>query len=88
MGWGYHGFYPFFGWLFFPFGFLAVLLVFRLIFGRRWGWGRHGCGCGGYGYGGPWHDGGHEAEAILQRRLASGEIDEAEYRRVKEILRG
>jgi uncharacterized membrane protein len=33
-----------------------------------------------------WHDGREDAQAIVRRRLANGEIDEAEYQRLKEIL--
>ena len=58
--------------------FIPFLLIV-LIFGRfRFG----GCGWRRRG----WHDGRWEAEAILQRRLAAGEIDEAEYRRLREVL--
>jgi hypothetical protein len=70
-----------FGWIFFI---LLMVIVMRLIFyGRGWrhpGY-RH---WGGY-YGGP--PPGHvPAEEILRQRLAKGEIDEQEYRRLKDFL--
>jgi uncharacterized membrane protein len=71
MGWGHHGFFPF-SWIFIV---LFAIFLFRFFgvrrYGRRW----HG-----------WHDGRVDAEAILQLRLAKGEINEEEYRRLKEIL--
>lgn len=72
MWWGYHGFHPF-GWFFLLL--LAVFLVFRFFAFRRCGRWHHG-----------WHDGRLDAEAILRRRLASGEISEAEYKQLQEIL--
>jgi uncharacterized membrane protein len=76
------------GWWFWPFGwiFLVILifLIMRLVFWRRRGW-----------WGGPWghpyYGGGVPpghvpAEEILRQRLAKGEIDEAEYNRLKEVL--
>lgn len=82
-GYGFHAFAPLLtlGTLF------LIFAIVRLFAFRRWG---RGCGCGwGYrgGYGGPGPGTGADAEAVLQRRLAAGEIDEAEYRRVREILR-
>jgi uncharacterized membrane protein len=75
MGWGYHhGFFPF-GPIFCAL-FLAFV-IFRIFAFRRCGWRRRG-----------WHgDDRFEAEAILQRRLASGEITAEEYHRLKEILK-
>jgi uncharacterized membrane protein len=73
--WADHG-----HWFPFPWIFFAVLigfLIFRVVMYRR--------------YGGPWNRGANQgrldAESVLQRRLASGEIDEAEYERIREILR-
>jgi uncharacterized membrane protein len=84
MGWGYGYWFPPFG---FFFALLAAFLIFgviRLILFRRFGpWGIWGPG--------PWRRGwyGHpscDAEALLRRRLASGEITDAEYQRLKDIL--
>ncbi len=69
--WGHHWFHP--GW-----GFLLVFvgfLIFRVLTFRRHGWGCH-----------HWHHGHDDALAILRRRLVNGEIDEAEYQRLKEAL--
>jgi len=72
---GPHWFFPFtwgLSWVFF----LAIaLLCFRAFAFRRHAWGCRS------GYGGPF-----DAEAILKRRLASGEIGEADYQRLKELL--
>lgn len=73
MGW--HGAWGPFCW------FIPILFFALLFFGRFWFW---GCGWGWRRRG--WHGGRWEAEAILQRRLAAGEIDEAEYRRLREVL--
>lgn len=87
MGWEHHAFFPFgpiFGLL------LIGFVFFWLLPFRRFGWGcRGGFGRGYYrGFGPGYHGeyGPFEAEAILRRRLANGEIDEAEYQRLKEIL--
>jgi uncharacterized membrane protein len=81
------------GYGFFPFGIffilLAILIFSRIIAYRRFGrYGSNGV-CGGYE--GPTRHGWsannlYEAEAIIRKRLASGEIDEEEYLRLKEIL--
>lgn len=75
------------GW-WWPFGLILfvflLMMITRLVFWRR-GWGpRHAHG------GPPWH-GPHAgsyvpAEEILRQRLAKGEIDEPEYKRLKRIL--
>jgi uncharacterized membrane protein len=64
------------------FFFLALILFFIVLkfwfFRGWWGW-----------YGGPrgYYDGRHgSAEEILRRRLARGEIDDAEYKRLRDIL--
>ena len=86
MWWGWGGFGGF-GWIFFVF--LLVFLSRVLFGGWGWGWGWRrrywrygGWGPYGYGYGDPQH-----AEEILRARLARGEIDEAEYERLLEVLR-
>ncbi|MFB5191398.1 SHOCT domain-containing protein [Alicyclobacillus fastidiosus] len=56
--------------------FLAIFICFivtRVCMFRRYG------GCGRR-----WMD---DAEAILRRRLASGEIDEAEYQKLRDALK-
>ena len=68
-------------WWWFPFpwfflGFLVIALLFRFVLFRR----------GGYGCGGRW-DRGLDAESVLKRRLASGQITEEEYRRLREVIR-
>lgn len=71
MWWGQHGFHP--GWVFVML--LAGLLIFRIVaFRRNARW------CRG------WRGGRFDAEAILRRRLANGEISETEYQHLKEIL--
>lgn len=72
MWWGHHGFHPF-GWILFAL--LAAFLIFKIFAFWRCGWGYYG-----------WHNGRFDAEAILKRRLASGEISEAEYQRMRDIL--
>lgn len=61
---------------FFPFGFffliLLAFLVFRIVGFRRCGWRNHDR---------------FDSAALLERRLINGEIDETEYRRLKEILK-
>ncbi|MGH2459135.1 MAG: SHOCT domain-containing protein [Chloroflexota bacterium] len=74
MWWGYAGFHPFGGFFFLLLiGLVVVLLVSR----RHNGWSHRGEGAGLA-----------DAEAILRRRLASGEISEAEYRALREVLYG
>lgn len=71
-----------FGLIFFVF---LMVMITRLIFWRR-GWGpRHGY-WGHPGWYGPPGAGHVPAEEILRQRLAKGEIDETEYKRLKEIL--
>ncbi len=81
--WEHHGFHPF---GFIILALIITLLVFKIIAYRRHG----GWHYGGYngGYTGHHHrfDGKAEAEAILMRRFASGEIDETEFTRLKEFL--
>src|ERR1041385_6956334 len=75
-------------WHWWPFGFILFIflsfLVMRLVFWRRWGWGR--CGSGHTMQPG-WSQGAPPAEEILRQRLAKGEIDEAEYTRIRDTLR-
>jgi len=81
-------------WWIFPLGFFLfflTMMVLRVVFWRRFawrGWGYGACGpwagpMAAAGPGGP----GATAEEILARRLASGEIDVAEYRRLRDELR-
>jgi uncharacterized membrane protein len=80
------------GWLW-GLGWIVVVLVLinlsRLFWWRAgpgWGWRRRRYY--GPGWGGPY--GGYDpadAEHILRQRLARGEIDQAEYDRLLEILR-
>lgn len=84
MAWGY--WFPPFGFFFVLVGLFVVFGIVRLVLFRRYahlGW-------GGWGPG-PWHRGWYDhgafdPEAVLKRRLASGEITEAEYQRLKEVL--
>lgn len=72
MWWGYAGFHPFGGFFFLLFvGLVVVLLVSR----QHNGWWHHAEDVGQA-----------DAEAILRRRLANGEISEAEYRSLREVL--
>jgi uncharacterized membrane protein len=78
-----NGFFPVFPILFFAL--LIGFLIFRIVMFRR--------------YGSPWIYGGYrgrgwkdvegslDAAVILKKRLASGEIDETEYRRLLEIIK-
>jgi len=93
MWWGGPvGFVWFLGWIV---AVVVALVVLRLVVGRLLGWGgRHrglwaaGAGRGVWpggaapGCGGP----GHDAAEILRRRLASGELSEADYARLRELL--
>jgi uncharacterized membrane protein len=83
MWWGYHQ-----GFCFFPFGllilFVLCLIMTRIVLLTRFRrFGQMPCGSK-YG---PW-TGEREAEAILKRRLANGEITEAEYNHLKDVLKG
>jgi uncharacterized membrane protein len=65
-------------WFGFPWIFFAIFFTFlivRIVAFRRWGFG-YGCGRGML-----------DAESILKRRLASGDIAESEYQRLREIVR-
>ena len=68
--------YPFFGWFFFPIGFIFffifIFFVFRLVFWGLGGWGwRRGYYRYGYGYG--------DAREILRQRYARGEITKDQF---------
>ena len=73
-GMPYYG-YPWFGWWFFPFGFIFFLLflffIFRVVF---WGWG------GGWGrrrrY---WYGYYGDAREIVRQRYARGEITKEQF---------
>lgn len=72
MWWGFPGFHPFGGFFFLL---LLALFVVLLISRQRNGRWYHA------------EDAGQsEAEAILRRRLANGEINEAEYRALRDVL--
>lgn len=75
MWWGTHQ-----GFCFFPFGLLLIFVlcfvVCRIFLFRRFN--RPYCGT---------RQDNQDAEAILKRRLASGEITEAEYKQLKDLLR-
>jgi uncharacterized membrane protein len=81
-----HGFFPVFPIVFFAL--LLGFLIFRIVMFRRYG---NAFGYGGrYGYRGSegrQTEGSFDAEIILKKRLASGEIDEAEYRRLIDIIK-
>jgi uncharacterized membrane protein len=68
-----------FGWIFFVFLFFMIM---RLVFWRRGWWGPRYW----HPYYGPPGSGHVPAEEILRQRLAKGEIDEPQYRRLKELL--
>jgi hypothetical protein len=72
-------------WGLFPLGWLLIaVLLFGLLRARR---GYGGYACRGCGWGSPWPGGGAtDAEAILKRRLANGEITEGDYQRLREAL--
>ncbi|MCL6631949.1 MAG: SHOCT domain-containing protein [Alicyclobacillus herbarius] len=58
----------------------VLLLIFVLVFGILRAFAFGGCrGCRRR-----WSD---DAEVILRRRLANGEIDEAEYQKLKDVLK-
>lgn len=72
MWWGHHGsWFCQIGFLFFVL--VAGFIVVRLFSVRNYG------GCRRR-----WSD---EASAILKKRLASGEIDESEYQKLKDALK-
>lgn len=84
MWWEYHHGFSFFPCVLFPIGFLVffflIFIVARSLFFRRFG-----AGCYGRFYG-PWNHG-FDAESILKRRLANGDITEEEYQRLKDKLK-
>lgn len=73
----------YYGWPFFPFGFLlfvvGIFFVFRLAF---WGW-----GAGRGYYRGSCDYNGADALEILGRRYAQGEITKEQYEQMKSDLR-
>ena len=75
---GHHAFAPF-CWIPFTIFFLLLVafIVSRIFWFRRYG------GCCGWQNG---QNGRVDAEAILRRRLANGDITEEEYQKVKDIL--
>lgn len=78
MWWAHNGcgFFPF-GLIFLVFFLFLCFGIVRVLMFRCWG-----------GYHRPWTiNGNAEAEAILKRRLASGEITEVEYKQLKEQLK-
>ncbi|MDQ0200352.1 SHOCT domain-containing protein [Neobacillus ginsengisoli] len=66
-----HHGYPWFGFLFFIL--VIGFIIFRVVTFRKYG----GRRCGSF----------DEAEAILRKRLAGGEINEEEYQKLKEALK-
>jgi uncharacterized membrane protein len=71
MWWENHGFW------FCPIGLLLFVLIVGLIIVRI-------CTIRNYGCRRRWPD---DPDAILRKRLASGEIDEAEYQKLKDALK-
>lgn len=70
-GHGHVWFFPFF-WIFF----IGIFFVATRIWGCGWGW------RGRYSRRGLYED----ADDILRGRFARGEIDEAEYKRLRDVL--
>jgi len=70
--WAFSGFHPFGGLFFLLFVASVLFLLFSM---RRNGWSYRADDAGRA-----------EAEAILRRRLATGEINEAEYRSLRDVL--
>ncbi|MFC5530413.1 hypothetical protein [Cohnella yongneupensis] len=75
----------------FPIVFFSLLIVFlivRIVMFRRYG---RSCGFGPYaGYRNGWakmSEGNFDAELILKKRLASGEIGVEEYKQLLELIR-
>ncbi len=64
-------------WWVFPLFWLFLIFLFFFVF-RFWG-----CGWGWRRRGRPY---GEDADGILRRRFARGEIDEAEYKRLRDVL--
>jgi len=60
------------------FGFLFFILIFGFFIFRAFAFRNYG------GYRRGWHD---EADAVLRKRLASGEINEEEYQKLKDTLK-
>lgn len=85
--WCYHHGFGFFPFVFIPFGmiilFALCFIVTRIVLFRRFR--RFGGGCWASQYGPFNHDG--DAEAVLKRRLANGEISETEYNHLKDVLK-
>jgi uncharacterized membrane protein len=75
MWWGHYAAGGF-CWIPFTIFFLLLIafIVSRIFFYRR---------CGGFC---GWQNGRTDAEAILRRRLANGDITEEEYQKMKDIL--
>ncbi|MCY0888018.1 MAG: SHOCT domain-containing protein [Alicyclobacillaceae bacterium] len=80
-----------YGFGFFPFVFPLTFFVFialffivsRIIFIRRFR--QYGSGCGGAMYG--LSNQGLDAEVILKRRLARGDITEEEYQHLRDLVK-
>lgn len=70
--WSHHA------WGFFPCGLLVFLLILFLVL--RFCVFRNAYRCGR----GAWHQ---DPEAILKRRLATGDIDEAEYTKLRDLMK-
>ncbi|MHB9144250.1 MAG: SHOCT domain-containing protein [Symbiobacteriia bacterium] len=66
--------------------FLVPLLIIGLIIWAFAG-SRRGGAYGYHGHGGTYGQGGSDALEVLKMRLAKGEINEEEYRRLRDVLK-
>jgi uncharacterized membrane protein len=86
MGHHEHWFFPVFPIIFFML--LIGFLIFRIVLFRRYGGAfRYGGHHGYRGGAGIPADGSFDAFVILKKRLASGEINEEEYRKLLAIIK-
>lgn len=73
-GWGHDGYGMMGGWMWMPV--LLVMMFFMMSMG--------GHGRGAHGHGGHAHDG--DAQSVLDRRYAAGEISREKYQRIRDDL--